>query len=58
VAKHKFIIAIEAAGLDGMTQAEVASAVAFSLGVLNAEDDEDFEVELEGIQIWPMELHS
>lgn len=58
MAKHKFIIAIEAEGLNGMTQAEVASAVAFSLGYLNTEHDEDFEVELERIQIWPMELHS
>lgn len=58
MATHKFIIEIEAEGLDGLSHTEVAESVAFSLGCLNREDDEEFEVEVERIRIWPMELHS
>jgi formaldehyde-activating enzyme involved in methanogenesis len=56
VTKHKFIVAIEAEGLSGMTQSEIAQAVAFSLGILNTEDDEDFEVEVENVTVWPLEM--
>jgi len=56
VAKLKFIVEIESEDLNGMTNLEVAEAVAFSLGVLNAENDEDFEVEVENVTVWPLEM--